>query len=158
MNDLWDQVHIVGKAAGEDNRTISFTMRGPQAEMSSGTVPDDVEAESKAEMITIDSFAKSNPPPQIIKIDVEGHEMNVLLGAAETIQKYRPVLLMELHPSLIGRFSSNLRELLDWLLKRGYVGFDGRDIRINNAKVARSGWIQRLYFLPLNPSVNCGGH
>lgn len=51
MNDLSDQVHIVGKAAGEDNRTISFTMRGPQAEISSGPVSNDVEAESKAEMI-----------------------------------------------------------------------------------------------------------
>jgi hypothetical protein len=61
-------------------------------------------------------------------------------------------LLIELHPTLIGRFGSKLPELLDWLSKRGYVGFDGRDIRINNAKVARSGWIQRLYFLPLNPS------
>lgn len=37
-----------------------------------------------------------------IKIDVEGHEREVLLGAQETIARDRPVLLMEIMESLIG--------------------------------------------------------
>ena len=35
------------------------------------------------------------PPPQLIKIDVEGHEKQVLLGAMDTLQKYRPIVLCD---------------------------------------------------------------
>jgi len=34
--------------------------------------------------------------PSIIKIDVEGHEYNVLLGAENTIRKYKPALYIEI--------------------------------------------------------------
>jgi hypothetical protein len=37
------------------------------------------------------------PPPDLIKIDVEGAEADVLDGAKETIQNYRPILIIELH-------------------------------------------------------------
>jgi len=35
--------------------------------------------------------------PSIIKIDVEGHELQVLEGAKETIRKHMPVILVEIH-------------------------------------------------------------
>jgi len=35
--------------------------------------------------------------PSIIKIDVEGHELQVLEGAQETIRKHKPALLIEIH-------------------------------------------------------------
>ena len=34
--------------------------------------------------------------PSVIKIDVEGHEYNVLLGAENTIRKYKPALYIEI--------------------------------------------------------------
>ncbi|MGO9449514.1 MAG: FkbM family methyltransferase [Candidatus Binataceae bacterium] len=37
------------------------------------------------------------PAPDVIKIDVEGAEVDVLRGGGEVLRKYRPVLLMELH-------------------------------------------------------------
>jgi FkbM family methyltransferase len=47
-------------------------------------------------LTTIDSeIASGVNPPQFIKIDVEGHELEVLQGAKETIRKYRPVLIFE---------------------------------------------------------------
>jgi len=44
-------------------------------------------------MRTLDSFDYTDIG--FIKIDVEGYEYKVLLGAKETIKKYRPVLLVE---------------------------------------------------------------
>ena len=35
--------------------------------------------------------------PSIMKIDVEGHELQVLEGAKETIKQYRPAILVEIH-------------------------------------------------------------
>ena len=35
--------------------------------------------------------------PSFIKIDVEGHELQVLKGATETIKKHKPTILIEIH-------------------------------------------------------------
>jgi methyltransferase, FkbM family len=35
------------------------------------------------------------PPPTLIKIDVEGHEMDVLEGMKKLLEKYRPVIFLE---------------------------------------------------------------
>jgi FkbM family methyltransferase len=42
----------------------------------------------------LDDVYKGNP--SVIKIDVEGHELQVLKGATEIIKKYRPSLLIEI--------------------------------------------------------------
>ena len=44
------------------------------------------------EIQTLDSF---NLAPDLIKIDVQGFDYNVLLGAANTIKLYRPVIIIE---------------------------------------------------------------
>ncbi|MGF1540631.1 MAG: FkbM family methyltransferase [Pleurocapsa sp.] len=46
----------------------------------------------RIEIKTLDSFQLQ---PDFIKIDVEGFEHQVLLGAKETINKFRPILLIE---------------------------------------------------------------
>ena len=48
--------------------------------------------------ITVDSFcATANVLPDVIKMDVEGAELDALLGARETIRRCCPKLLIELH-------------------------------------------------------------
>jgi FkbM family methyltransferase len=44
---------------------------------------------------TLDNIYKGTP--SVIKIDVEGHELQVLEGAKETIKKHMPTILIELH-------------------------------------------------------------
>lgn len=46
---------------------------------------------------TVDSLVEELPPPDFMKIDVEGHEMRVLAGAWQTITDYEPDLLIEFH-------------------------------------------------------------
>jgi polysaccharide biosynthesis protein PslH len=49
--------------------------------------------------LTIDSLIESGAsPPDIIKIDTEGHEFEVLKGAEKTIRKFMPIIFYEPHP------------------------------------------------------------
>lgn len=71
----------MGKAAGSAGRNDKY-----QNEV---TVPG----------ISLDEFVfgQGNPPPQIIKIDIEGGEVLALPGMQRVLEEARPVLLMELH-------------------------------------------------------------
>jgi len=48
---------------------------------------------------SIDSLVADGtvPPPQVIKIDVEGAEFDVICGARATISKYRPLIFLATH-------------------------------------------------------------
>ncbi|WP_372367624.1 FkbM family methyltransferase [Candidatus Uabimicrobium sp. HlEnr_7] len=50
--------------------------------------------EKKISITTLDSFCIKNV--SLIKIDVEGHELEVIQGALETIKKYRPIIIAEI--------------------------------------------------------------
>ena len=49
--------------------------------------------EEEVNITTIDDFVeKNNLNPSLIKIDVEGEEMNSIMGAKKTIQKFKPII------------------------------------------------------------------
>jgi FkbM family methyltransferase len=64
---------------------------------------------------SLDDFAKVAPPPDLIKCDVEGAEVEVLRGATGVFQSGRPILICEIHSP---ENDHAARELLDRL---GYV-------------------------------------
>lgn len=54
------------------------------------------DGEIPIELRTMDSMVAGElPPPDLIKIDVEGHELNVLRGGTETIRAHRPIILCD---------------------------------------------------------------
>jgi FkbM family methyltransferase len=70
---------------------------------------------------TIDQIVASfGRPVGFIKIDVEGHELEVLKGAEETLATHRPTLLIEAEerhsPGAVGSIMTKLAKL-------GYAGF-----------------------------------
>jgi FkbM family methyltransferase len=63
------------------------------------------------ELETVDRLVEAGTTvPDFIKIDVEGHELSVLEGARQTLQKYHPILMMEVtaHAEEIGKLLSDL--------------------------------------------------
>ena len=75
-------------ALGEEHKIIKVSGAGS---ITAGKVP--LEEWYDEQLYTIDEFNFENI--DYIKIDVDGYELNVLQGAIKTIEKYKPVLVLE---------------------------------------------------------------
>jgi len=100
-----------------------------------GKKPDRFAGEVKVKIQRLDSIVDEMrlAPPDLIKIDVEGAELDVLEGARHTLERYRPTMLIEAHGTntAIERF----------LVAMGYrVGVLGHSIT-----VAESYWNAHLF-------------
>jgi len=71
---------------------------------------------------TLDSFVESEALDRLdlLKIDVEGAEMSVLRGGESTLNRLRPVVLLELQDSTLRRQGSSASELTAHLGERDY--------------------------------------
>lgn len=76
----------------------------------------------KIKTISFDSFVEKQKLNQInlMKIDVEGFEMNILLGAEKTIRRFHPVLFIEVDDEMLKRQHASAKELIGWLVQYGY--------------------------------------
>jgi FkbM family methyltransferase len=82
------------------------------------------ESGEKIEIFTLDSF---NIAPNLIKMDVEGYEVKALMGAQETINKYHPILVLEVNKAALEAAGFTIVDLYSVLVAYGYD--DMRDIR-----------------------------
>jgi FkbM family methyltransferase len=57
----------------------------------------------------------------LVKIDVEGAEMLVLRGLGRTLERLRPVVIIELIPAQLKNFSTSKEEVLSFLAALGYT-------------------------------------
>jgi len=60
------------------------------------------------------------PPPDFLKIDVEGLELEVLHGALRTLHRYRPGILVEVHGASREQKAARVRSLTALLQRLGY--------------------------------------
>ena len=51
------------------------------------------------QMFTLDKYVSEHPEMNVglIKVDIEGQEQNFLMGATETIKKFRPMLILSIY-------------------------------------------------------------
>ncbi|HEY3393902.1 MAG TPA: FkbM family methyltransferase [Lacipirellulaceae bacterium] len=80
------------------------------------------------DVTTLDAFFAEQPRgPDFLKIDVEGHESAVLSGGRQTLERYRPRLLIECEAR--HRPDGDVRAVFNFLESLGYQGtffHDGR--------------------------------
>jgi FkbM family methyltransferase len=93
-----------------------------------------------------------------IKIDVEGHEREVLQGAAQIIERYRPTLLIEIEEAHTG---VPLMQSIEWVCGLGYDAYfvhAGGMQPVAALDPARHGYIFNFVFLPtgVRPGGNSG--
>jgi len=92
-----------------------------------------------ARIRTLDDYLGSQPAGQIsfIKIDVDGHECQVLRGARELIRRDKPIILMELMPYGLDETGDSLDALLGILADANYslYALDGETPLPNDATI-----------------------
>jgi FkbM family methyltransferase len=75
------------------------------------------------QMRTIDETEFNGRSPALLKLDVQGYELEILTGAEKTLPQIRVVLaevnLLDIHKDV-----PLLHELVEWFAKRNWVAFD----------------------------------
>ena len=64
------------------------------------------------------------PDCNLIQLDVEGYEVDAILGAKNTIEKYKPVLCIEFCDKWLKRYNNNVSKLSQLLKKLNYKEVD----------------------------------
>ena len=85
--------------------------------------------------ISLDDLLKKNKIPiKLIKIDVDGYELDVLKSAEKTLKKIRPIIYFELAPYLYKEIGYKFDDLLNYLKKLNYH-FYNEDLKpVSNIK------------------------
>ena len=98
LNNLMN-VHVLNQAIFSRTQEITITAPDDQPNPGSGSMHNEAgHKHYRVEAISMDDFCeKLALRPDILKMDVEGTEYDVLIGAKETINRYRPNLFIELH-------------------------------------------------------------
>ena len=81
-------------------------------------------------MVTLDKFCEDMKiKPELIKVDVEGAEIDLLWGGITIIKSSRPTIVLSLHPGHIRQMGQSLKSLTDYLQEVNYqcLTYDGKD-------------------------------
>lgn len=72
--------------------------------------------------ITLDEWCSQHPDyiPHAIKIDVEGHELDVLKGARQTLSTHKPALVVECHCASWEDLGVSRQDFIDTIQSLGY--------------------------------------
>ena len=71
--------------------------------------------------LSLDAWFDNHPPPQVIKCDCEGHELEVFKGAHRLLQRVHPALLFECEARHCG--TDGMAAVFDFLHQLGYHGW-----------------------------------
>lgn len=73
------------------------------------------------DVVRIDDLAGQESIVSLIKIDVEGWEFEALAGAAQTISRHRPPIVIEAERRHLRETGRDLPELFEWATTNGYT-------------------------------------
>lgn len=113
--------------------------------------------ELQVPVVRVDDLALDSV--DLIKIDVEGHEREVIDGAQDTIRRERPVLLVEIEQR---HFAHDMRDVFRQILALGYSGFFLKGGKLTELdqfsyeshqkpfleNVFDSGYVNNFFFIP----------
>jgi FkbM family methyltransferase len=144
-SNRFTNIQVIAAALGSSEGEAAFwTSKQPTwGKLASvGKKPDKFAKEVKVRLRRLDSVVDEMklPPPALIKMDVEGSEIEVLEGARQTLERWHPTLLIEAHGTNAA--------IENFLVAIGYrVGVLGK-----NVPVAESYWNAHIFAISAEPS------
>jgi FkbM family methyltransferase len=131
LNQL-ENVHLIEAAVANQDGTMTFNVA---ASRSMGYLAE--KGDIEVDVVSLDGLLDQDavPIPQVLKIDVEGAELRVLLGAQTLITKHHPLIFLATHGDEVHR------ECLERLRFWGYTiePLDGEDIERSTEVLAKHG-------------------
>lgn len=121
-NNSSDRIIPVECALSEQDAGVLNMHYAWEHAVASGTNIED----SKQEHLTVttmtgDSLCRHHSfIPDVIKIDVEGHEVKVLRGLQATISQATPLIFLELHPERISQEGNSVEDVIKFFLDLKY--------------------------------------
>lgn len=100
------RIRVIQAGVGSSRQTLHVSNR---AQMTAKAETDDLGDRTEIEIIPLDDLR--DIAPSFIKLDVEGAEVDALIGAAATLRQCTPKLFIEVHTQFIGRFGYTLTDL-----------------------------------------------
>jgi FkbM family methyltransferase len=102
LNAIDARVSVIDRAVTQVPGPVRFLVHasGGMGKVAGSAGRDDrVELEITVPGISLDEFVygEGNPPPQVVKMDIEGGEVLALPGMRRVLTEARPLMLMELH-------------------------------------------------------------
>jgi len=98
LNRLTKSIRIIQAAVSDENGVVDLLGSGVFSDgyfkMSRGRAKSEL---TRTQAMTIDELVSQHGAPTHVKIDVEGQEAAVLRGGRKTLEKFSPILFLELH-------------------------------------------------------------
>jgi hypothetical protein len=85
---------------------------------------------------------------RLVRIDVEGAELHVLMGARRTLERWGPVLIVEMQDWALVRYSHDIEQVFAYLRPLSCRALDLEDRPVPDATAAREAlsgqWVKNL--------------
>jgi len=92
--------------------------------------------------------------PDLIKIDIEGYEWQCLDGLKQTIDKQRPMILLEIHPVMLLNFGKSPSDLVDFFDLYNYCFFNSAGNILSGQDVRDYDSIKRIIAAPAETGLS----
>ena len=83
-------------------------------------------------LTTLDRFVAEHGISQLdfVKVDIEGHESRMLVGASRSLARFLPTLQIELNPPVLAKLGARAEDVIKPLRKLGYKLYETRRHRL----------------------------
>lgn len=135
-----DKAKIFHAAISDHSGEIRYSRQSntpsPSFRLASGN---EITGLNKSKMIKVpaysldDFFEDKITKPDVIKIDVEGAELQVILGMKNILNSSKPLLFLEIHPQKLTHYNYTVQDLTTQLLNHNYQIFEIPQMRSHKA-------------------------
>lgn len=124
LNDF-KQAEVIEKAVSYRNGSeeLQITDFAGGSTLISAGKPSDVSATLQVQLVVLDDLVAEGKlkPPHIVKVDVEGAELNVLRGMANILQNAKPIVVFEVDDAELTLARQKYDACVAFLAEQGYM-------------------------------------